>query len=333
MHYRCVKREKVILTRLKKLLRIYNADKATAAERRIVDIWYESFSTKRIDSPVFKNSAERDALQQRIWSSLPLSKTTPSIFRRNRYVFLGFSAAALLAIVFSWNQLTSPFDTSNDLPATSIYSSAFSASTGIKERKLITLPDSSQVWLNANSTLSVEAGYASNVRHVELNGEAFFDVTPDPAKPFVVKTKHIKIQVLGTAFNIQAYPTAEKFSVGVEHGKVAVWNNAGTELDRLTKGQMLSFNTADGKSFTKDGTGIGSWREGRVVLEQATFAELAQTIYNIYGVRLQNADTSRKKDSYNLQIHSNRSLEQTLDIVCGMHRLNYRRENDEIILY
>ncbi|WPL47043.1 FecR family protein [Sphingobacterium bambusae] len=333
MHYRGVKREKVILTTLKKLLRKYNADKATPAERRVVDIWYESFSEKEEASTLFNDVAERNDMQQRIWNNLPLAKTPRSWFQRNRYVLLGFSTAALLLLVFSWNQVLQYSGLVSETTTQSTPLAAFSASTTVKERKLITLPDSSRVWLNANSTLSVADAYGMEARHVTLEGEAFFDVAPDPRRPFVVKTKHIKIQVLGTAFNIQAYPSAEAFRVGVEHGKVAVLDNLGQQLNQLTKGQMLSYNTHDGKIFTKMDAAVGSWRDGRVVLEQASFADLRQAIYNIYGVRLRNERKSGNQYSYNLQIHANRSLAQTLDIVCDMHRLNYRRENDEIILY
>lgn len=333
MHYRGVKREKVIFTKLKKLLRKYNADKATAAERRVVDIWYASFSKEEKDSHLFHDVAERNDMQQRIWNSLPLAKIQPSWFQRNRYLMLGLSAAALLLLVFSGNQMLQYSGMLTQTTTQSAPLAAFSASTTVKERKLIMLPDSSRVWLNANSTLVVEAAYGTEARYVTLDGEAYFDVAPDSTRSFVVKTKHIKIQVLGTAFNIQAYPSAETVRVGVEHGKVAVLDNTGQQLNQLTKGQMLSYDTHDGKSFTKVDAAVGSWRDGRVVLEQATFADLRQAIYNIYGVRLRNQRKSGNRYSYNLQIHANRSLAQTLDIVCDMHRLNYRREDDEIILY
>ncbi|WP_169741991.1 FecR family protein [Sphingobacterium deserti] len=323
----------MIFNKLKKLLRKYEDNSASPAERRAVDIWYESFSVKKEGSPLFDSKMERDAMQQRIWANLPVSKKQPSWLQRNRYLMISLSAAALFAVVFSWTQLQQRFDIDSKEVQLSNYVAAFTASTGTKERKLITLPDSSRVWLNANSTLSVEAGYGTEARLMQLEGEAFFDVSPDPEKPFVVKTEHIKIEVLGTAFNIQAYTAADKFRVGVEHGKVAVWDNAGQELNKLTKGQMLSYETRSGESLTQQDAVVGSWREGRVVLEQATFSELAQAIYNIYGVRLRNEKKSAKNYSYNLQIHSNRSLVQTLDVICGMHRLNYRREDNGIILY
>ncbi|TDS13837.1 FecR family protein [Sphingobacterium paludis] len=323
----------MIFKKLKKLLRKYEDNSASPAERKAVDIWYESFSVQNDSAPLFDTETARSAMRQRIWANLPMSTKQPSWLRRHRYVLLGLSTAALLAVVFSWNYMQRHLTPQDSKMQEANYIAAFTASTTTKERKLITLPDSSRVWLNANSTLSVDAGYGTSVRQMQLEGEAFFDVSPDPAKPFVVKTKHIKIQVLGTAFNIQAYAATEKFRVGVAHGKVAVWDHAEQELNQLTKGQVLSYDIHNGESTTQQAAVIGSWREGRVILEQASFKDLAQAIYTIYGMRLRNESRSAQKYSYNLQIRNNRSLEQTLDVVCGMHQLHYRREDNEIILY
>ncbi|GHE36726.1 anti-sigma factor [Sphingobacterium griseoflavum] len=333
MHCIGVKRVDVISRKLKNLLKQYEEGKATPAERRAVDIWYESFSSKKEDSPIWENPAAREAMRKRIWDNVQPLRKQPSWFRQHRKLFAGLSAAALLTVAFLWHYTVTIPDEPHPQIAHNNDIATSTFTTGSKERKLVTLPDSSRVWLNANSTLSIAAGYGGEFRQVAIDGEAFFDVVPNPQKIFVVKTSHLNIQVLGTAFNVQAYAGATTFRVGVAHGKVAVQDKVGMTLNQLTQGQMLSYNTHDGNNLTRSIAGVGSWRDGRIVLEEASFEELAQAIYNIYGVRLRNERQSGKHYSYNLQIHSNRSLAQTLDIICRMHRTNYRRENDEIILY
>ncbi|RZK37353.1 MAG: hypothetical protein EOO90_25385, partial [Pedobacter sp.] len=70
----------------------------------------------------------------------------------------------------------------------------------------ITLPDGTKVWLNAISSLKFPNKFTSKNREVELEGEAYFEVAKDASKPFSVSTKHTKVSVLGTHFNVMAYP-------------------------------------------------------------------------------------------------------------------------------
>src|SRR5690606_28811338 len=78
-------------------------------------------------------------------------------------------------------------------------------------RKQLVLPDGTKVWLNADSKLSYDNSMNDNdVRSVDLEGEAFFDVAKDVDRPFLIETKEISIKVLGTVFNVKAYPDEDK---------------------------------------------------------------------------------------------------------------------------
>src|SRR5690554_49281 len=82
------------------------------------------------------------------------------------------------------------------------------------------LPDGSFVTLNSNSTLHFPEKFEGNIREVFITGEAFFDVTPDAAKPFIIHAGNAQVKVLGTSFNVHAYPDAETVEVTVESGTV-----------------------------------------------------------------------------------------------------------------
>ena len=94
----------------------------------------------------------------------------------------------------------------------------FAISTQTNESRSITLPDESKVVLNENSTLSYH--YAGDIRKVVLSGEAFFDVAKDPRHPFVIQSEDVETKVLGTSFNIRAYPDEGKVKVSVKTGRV-----------------------------------------------------------------------------------------------------------------
>ena len=84
------------------------------------------------------------------------------------------------------------------------HSNEVSTQPGSKSK--IQLPDGSTVWLNAGSKLTYTKDFGKEIREVTLIGEAFFDVTKMKEKPFIIHTSSINIKVLGTAFNVKAYP-------------------------------------------------------------------------------------------------------------------------------
>lgn len=90
------------------------------------------------------------------------------------------------------------------------------------EKKRITLPDSTKVYLNSGSQLVFNKNFGSGNREVHLNGEAFFDVTKDSKHPFLVNTNRMLVKVLGTTFNVKAYNTTEDIETTVVEGKVEV---------------------------------------------------------------------------------------------------------------
>ncbi|ANH83417.1 hypothetical protein A8C56_22700 [Niabella ginsenosidivorans] len=91
-------------------------------------------------------------------------------------------------------------------------------------RSQIVLPDGSKVWLNASSKLLYNKKFNDTLREVFLDGEAFFDVRKDPARPFIVHTADIDIRVLGTAFNVKSYKEDATVETTLIHGLVRVIN-------------------------------------------------------------------------------------------------------------
>ena len=86
------------------------------------------------------------------------------------------------------------------------------------QRAELILPDSTHVWLNARSKLVYPISFGKDIRQVELNGEAYFDVIHNEKQPLVVKTPQMDIQVLGTEFNVTAYSSSSDFEVALLRG-------------------------------------------------------------------------------------------------------------------
>lgn len=108
--------------------------------------------------------------------------------------------------------------------------------TPLGAKTLITLPDSTTIWLNAGSSLTYSNEFGSRNREVHLSGEAFFDVFKNPSKPFLVKTSELTIKSYGTAFNVKSYPEEGTIETTLIEGSIGITRSA---LEHHKKDEIL----------------------------------------------------------------------------------------------
>ena len=148
-------------------------------------------------------------------------------------------------------------------------------STPAATTTLVTLSDGTRVMLNANSTLEYPASFDdAEVREVRLKGEAHFEVTKNPHRPFVVKAGEMQTQVLGTVFDVKAY-RKDAPKVTLMEGKVKV-SNADTEVE-MRPGQTATLQ-ADKIVVSKASSSASDWLEGDFDMDQVTLAEAMSDI-------------------------------------------------------
>ncbi|MCC8134160.1 MAG: FecR domain-containing protein [Tannerellaceae bacterium] len=116
------------------------------------------------------------------------------------------------------------------------------------------LPDGTVVWLNSGSSVTYPEPYEKDHRRVELQGEAYFEVTPDPQKPFIVSVREdrMRIRVLGTAFNVQAYEEEDLIHTTLVSGKVnlEIRDGQGRVLEQvLNPSEKASYDLVGGRMF------------------------------------------------------------------------------------
>jgi len=154
------------------------------------------------------------------------------------------------------------------------------------ERKIITLTDGSTVVLNNRSELRYSSHFSGNKREVYLKGEAFFEVKHDTARPFIVHTAHLKVQVLGTSFNVKSYQNDNHTTVGVVTGKVGVNGNKTKRTFMLLPGNVLSCDKRDTAfqqlNLTTDE--ILGWQKGLMAFHQETLEEIIPELERWYDV-------------------------------------------------
>lgn len=148
-------------------------------------------------------------------------------------------------------------------------------STPAATTTLVTLSDGTRVMLNANSTLEYPASFDdAEVREVRLKGEAHFEVTKNPHRPFVVKAGEMQTQVLGTIFDVKAY-RKDAPKVTLMEGKVKV-SNADTEVE-MRPGQTATLQS-DKIVVSRASSSVSDWLEGDFDMDQVTLAEAMSDI-------------------------------------------------------
>ena len=148
----------------------------------------------------------------------------------------------------------------------------------------VTLPDGTQVWLNAVSSLKYPVAFTGKERRVELSGEAYFEVAKNRNMPFIVKTKNQTIEVLGTHFNVNGYPDDEDTKTTLLEGVVKVSQHNNTVI--LQPGQQAKVydNEKEIKIAKVDADEIVAWRNGYFVFEDATIQYIMKHLARWYDI-------------------------------------------------
>lgn len=140
----------------------------------------------------------------------------------------------------------------------------------------MTLPDESRIILNAGSKLELAEDFGKTTRTVRLEGEGFFDIARDESKPFIIRTPgETETRVLGTSFNIQAYPGQENVGIDVMSGKVSFSSMASGKSVQLVAEQGARCRIADGEVEMMDSEAVNTaeWRRGKLVFKGAPLVD------------------------------------------------------------
>ncbi|HEY9262721.1 FecR family protein [Chitinophaga sp.] len=188
----------------------------------------------------------------------------------------------------------------------------------------VVLPDGTQVWLNAASSLRYPTAFTGNARTVELNGEAYFEVAPDAGKHFHVKVmgnRAMEVEVLGTRFNINTYTDEAANATTLVDGKVKVVDAASQAV--LQPGQQaLVYDRQQQITLqTADLPGILAWKEGLFSLQDADITDIMRQIARWYDVEVIYNGTIKQK--FVGKIPRNMKLSEVLKVLESTGWVNF----------
>lgn len=339
------------------ILRKAKGSKLSAEQQQALDDWYSEFDQSQKELIIFKNQQHEERiyarLLARIYARLPqspenekpaalsfkpiapplISTALPlkkEIKLHQQYWFRIAAVLALLTICIPLYKYITKSSIFNSQQTAKLLSSK----TEIGEMMEVTLADGSVITLNSSTKLSYPRNFNLNKREVYLEGEAFFKVTHNPKKPFIVHSGTLNTQVLGTSFNIKAYKGMDEIRINVATGKVGVSNSSKT-LGLLLPNQQISYHQ---KSSTyqideKNVALANAWTQGKIILDGASFSELSIVIKNTYGYTLETHNPQIKLISFKSTFNSYDKIESVMRAISRIPDAKFRIKDKKITMY
>ena len=203
------------------------------------------------------------------------------------------------------------------------------------EQKQVTLPDGTTAYLNSGTLLVYPQKFTGDIRSVYLIGEANFDVKKDKQHPFIVKTNHLKVKVLGTKFNVHAYAEDEKTTTTLESGSVVVQKANNEDIITLTPNEQLEYDNPSGEFNKKiiDASVYSGWTRGELNFAAMTLSDIFITIERIYDIHIIVPPHLATTDVYTIKFKQKAPIKEIMNIVTKtIGNIDYKVEDENILL-
>lgn len=200
----------------------------------------------------------------------------------------------------------------------------------------VNLPDGSTVSLNANTKLEYPEVFLANERRIALSGEAFFEVAHDSTCPFIIDTNGASVEVLGTTFNVSAYPGRPTVEVNVESGKVRLTEKSTTKKEPnraiLPAGKSGKVLLASGDIIESDNLSPNylSWVTKEINFQRTPLAEAFGQLENIYHVEISVTESDISTIPYTANFE-NLQIDYIVDVIARTHNLAVTRSDHHIV--
>jgi ferric-dicitrate binding protein FerR (iron transport regulator) len=301
---------------------IQNWIAASPANRQEYDnfklIWDESqhiASTKNVDE-----DAAYLRLQKRLSNTAPAALQPARVRKMKPSWWIGIAASLLLVCTVAWLTISHYYDNK---------AIAFVKIDSEAQTRAQTLPDGSVVTLNSHSTLIYPERFTGKIRPVTMLGEAFFKVTPDKTKPFIIKVNGVTVRVVGTSFNVKSRDG--KTQVIVETGIVNVSEKA--KNVNLNPGERVLVTGTDGLLAKESNKGrlYNYYVTHELICDETPLYELVGSLNEIYGAHI----TIGNKALMNLPITTvfkDQPLDQVLQVISDTFKIKVERGKKGIVL-
>lgn len=315
------------------LIAKYYEGRCTPEEAALVEKWlWDDYQQTTGKMPEAVAASLRDKLKEEMGRVAPVRPMRPNEgsvprvmpMRRRRYYMIA-AAAILLVVMAGALLLRRGHSAANGGTPEIVYNDSIYNKSDRPYKAL--LADGSTVWLNAGSVLYLATDFNKTERRVKISGEAFFEIKQDKVRPFYTEAGKLTTQVLGTAYDIEAWPTEKEIRVSLLQGKVAV-RSAGSSYT-LSPGQAVAYVKQTGHMQVQapsiaDPTG---WKNGTIVLNRIALPEALDRLSRLYHTVL-TYDPQQISEKYITGEFQRDSLPLVLKSILFVHNLKYKPTAD-----
>ncbi|TKG95437.1 DUF4974 domain-containing protein [Puteibacter caeruleilacunae] len=194
------------------------------------------------------------------------------------------------------------------------------------------LSDGTNVWLNSDSKLSFPSSFNKDNRTVKLEGEGYFEVEKETNRKFIVEAKHQQVEVLGTKFNISAYPQDTVVRTTLRSGSIRLISDKQTLV--LKPGEQARLIKADGTvTVAKVSPDMFSdWHDGRMEFRNSKLKDLIPVLERWYSVKVVLAQDELGKQTFSGRIYKKNDITEILEIFSKIGDLEYKIEEDIVTI-
>ena len=198
----------------------------------------------------------------------------------------------------------------------------------------LVLSDGTRVWLNSESELEYPVLFGKGKRVVKLTGEAFFEVTKDASRPFIVETNDIRTRVLGTSFNLSGYTTNQDVSVTLVSGEVTVHNHQLQQDFNITPGMRFEYNRENHqvKMTEVDPELYISWMKGKFRFEDMRLEDIMVTLNRWYDCTVSYSDDALRDLRFTGAAEKDRSASYLLELIEMITEVKFQVDGKHILI-
>ena len=205
----------------------------------------------------------------------------------------------------------------------------------LANRMEVTLPDGSQIMLNRYSSLTYPKRFKGDSREVTLNGEGFFNITKNPNKPFIVTAEMMKVQVLGTQFNIEAYANNPDVRTTLIEGSVMVSIDSTDEQMILHPSESAIYNKKNKTlelAVEDETVATVAWQSNSFIFDKQTLQEIVRKLGNSFGVVIEIDNHDLANYRLTAKFNNDESLEEILTLLQTGRGFTFKKINNQKII-
>lgn len=272
-----------------------------------------SEETARAERKLYKRLAQENTV------------TEKKRIRRQPWMQVAATIAAILLVgsgIFYWYSGT---DTARDMLVAV-------ASDGLVQE--VVLPDGTKVWLNNAATLKYPRQFSENERNVYLEGEAYFKVTKNHQKPFIVESDAMRVRVLGTSFNFKSEKNCQIAEATLIEGEIEVKGNNDEGMIVLSPGQRAELNKANRRLIVKqvDAKLDVVWHDNLIPFEKANIFTITKALERFYDVKIILSPDMKADKTYSGVLKKKSTIESALKSLNNSIPMKYKIVGNNIFI-